>query len=484
MKVLVANRGEIAVRILATLREMGIPSVAVHTEADRDAPHLERADEVAALGPVSGYLDAAALVAAARAHGADAIHPGYGFLSQSPAFAEACAKAGVLFIGPSAAAMRVLGDKRGARGAAEACGLPVVPGASTCDTVDEARRAAAAVGYPILIKAAGGGGGKGMRRVDAEGEIAAAFAAAGREALAAFADGRLLVEKCIAPARHVEVQILGDGKEAVALGERECSLQRRYQKVVEEAPSIGIGDATRQALLADAARLARHARYASAGTVEFLVGPDGSHYFLEVNTRLQVEHPVTEMLTGLDLVAAQVIVAQGGALPAPPAPRGHAIEARLYAEDPHRGYLPSSGPIVALEWPHHPGLRIDAGIRAGSEVRPDFDPLLAKLIAFGSDREQARRRLVEGLRDTTLLGVVTNQAFLIQVLESDDFRAGSTFTTTLETTRWPEPVVPPEALAAARRALAATAGTDGGEAGPSDRHSPWSGGDGAGRLRP
>jgi acetyl-CoA/propionyl-CoA carboxylase biotin carboxyl carrier protein len=483
VKVLVANRGEIAVRILTTLREMGIPSVAVHTAADRDAPHVERADESAALGG-DGYLDAGALVAAARAHGADAIHPGYGFLSQSPAFAEACAKAGVVFIGPSAAAMRILGDKRGARGAAEACGVPVIPGASTCDTVDDARRAAAAVGYPILIKAAGGGGGKGMRRVDAEGELAAAFAAAGREALAAFADGRLLVEKCIAPARHVEVQILGDGKDAVALGERECSLQRRYQKVVEEAPSIGIGDATRQALLADAARLARHARYASAGTVEFLVGPDGAHYFLEVNTRLQVEHPVTEMLTGLDLVAAQVIVAQGGALPAPPAPRGHAIEARLYAEDPHRGYLPSSGPIVALEWPQHPGLRIDAGIRAGSEVRPDFDPLLAKQIAFGTDREQARRRLVEGLRDTTLLGVVTNQAFLIQVLESGDFRAGSTFTTTLETTRWPEPVVPPEALAAARRALAAPAGNDGGQTGPSDRHSPWNGGDGAGRLRP
>ena len=483
MKVLVANRGEIAVRILTTLREMGIPSVAVHTAADRDAPHVERADEAAALGG-EGYLDAGALVAAARAHGATAVHPGYGFLSQSPAFAAACAQAGVIFIGPSPESMRILGDKRGARGAAEACGVPVIPGASACDTLDDARRAAAQVGYPILIKAAGGGGGKGMRRVDAEGELAAAFAAAGREAAAAFADARLLVEKCIAPARHVEVQILGDGKDAVALGERECSLQRRYQKVIEEAPAPGIGEATRQALLADAVRLARHARYASAGTVEFLVGPDGARYFLEVNTRLQVEHPVTEMLTGLDIVAAQVIVAQGGALPAPAAPRGHAIEARLYAEDPHRGYLPSSGPIVALEWPQHPGLRIDAGIRAGSEVRPDFDPILAKLIALGSDREQARRRLIEGLRDTTLLGVVTNQAFLIQVLESADFRAGKTFTTTLEATRWPEPVVPPEALAAARRALATPAGTGGGESGPSDRHSPWNGGEDAGRLRP
>jgi acetyl/propionyl-CoA carboxylase alpha subunit len=473
VKVLVANRGEIALRIVTTLRVMGIPSVAVHTAADRDAPHVERADEAAALQGAAGYLDGEALIAAARARGATAIHPGYGFLSQSPGFAEACGKAGLVFIGPSPEAMRLLGDKRSARGAAEACGVPVIPGASACDTLEEARRAAAQVGYPILIKAAGGGGGKGMRRVDAEGELAAAFAAAGREAASAFADARLLVEKCIAPARHVEVQILGDGRDAVALGERECSLQRRYQKVVEEAPSIGIGEQTRQELLADAARLARHAGYQSAGTVEFLVGPDGSHFFLEVNTRLQVEHPVTEMLTGLDLVAAQVLLAQGGTLPKAPVPRGHAIEARLYAEDPHHGYLPSSGTVVALDWPHHPGLRIDAGIRQGSEVRPDFDPLLAKLIAFGSDREQARRRLVEGLRDMTLLGVVTNQAFLIQVLESDAFRAGKTFTTTLETTRWPEPVVPPEAVAEARRALAIPAGAGEGEAGPADRYSPW-----------
>ncbi|HYV85436.1 MAG TPA: biotin carboxylase N-terminal domain-containing protein [Patescibacteria group bacterium] len=473
MKVLIANRGEIALRIVTTLREMGIPSVAVHTQAESGAPHVERADESVALPGADGYLDAAALVAAARARKATAIHPGYGFLSQSPAFAEACAKAGLVFIGPSPEAMRLLGDKRSARGAAEACGVPVIPGASACDSLDDARRAAAQVGYPILIKAAGGGGGKGMRRVDAEGDLAAAFAAAGREAAAAFADARLLVEKCIAPARHVEVQILGDGKDAVALGERECSLQRRYQKVVEEAPSPGIGETTRQALLSDAARLARHAGYKSAGTVEFLVGPDGTHFFLEVNTRLQVEHPVTEWLTGLDIVAAQVLLAQGGALPAPPAPRGHAIETRLYAEDPHHGYLPSSGPIVALEWPQHPGLRIDAGIRAGSEVRPDFDPLLAKMIAWGADREQARRRLIEGLRDLTLLGVVTNQAFLIQVLESDDFRAARTFTTTLETTRWPEPPVPPEAAAAARRALASPAGTGEGDAGPADRYSPW-----------
>src|SRR6185503_3385477 len=342
MKVLVANRGEIACRILKTLREMGIPSVAVHTSVDAEALHLDFADEIAPLGDAAAYLDGAALVAAARSHGATAVHPGYGFLSQSAAFAEECARAGIDFIGPSPEAMRMLGDKRASRRAAEECGIPVIPGASAADTVEEAARAAEKVGFPVLLKAAGGGGGKGMRKVERRAGLDEAFAAARREAEAAFADGRLLVERFIAPARHVEVQVLGDGRDAVSLGERDCSLQRRYQKIIEESPSPGLPGPARRALLEDAARLARHSGYRSAGTVEFLVGPDGAHYFLEVNTRLQVEHPVTEWLLGLDLVAAQVTLAQGGALPSPREPRGHAIEARLNAEDPHRGFLPSS----------------------------------------------------------------------------------------------------------------------------------------------
>ena len=400
------------------------------------------------------------------------------------------------FIGPTPEAMRLLGDKRGARSTAEQHGIPIIPGASACDTLEEARRAAIAVGYPLLIKAAGGGGGKGMRRVGGASELEDAFAAARREAGAAFADERLLVEKYIAPARHVEVQILGDGHEAVALGERECSLQRRFQKVIEEGPSPGISGATRAAVLADAVRLARAAGYRSAGTVEFLVGPDGAHFFLEVNTRLQVEHPVTEMLTGLDIVAAQVAIARDGALPPgllarPAEPRGHAIEVRLNAEDPYRGFLPSSGPILMLDWPSRPGLRIDSGIRTGSVVHPDYDPLLAKLIAWGADREQARRRLIEALRGTTLLGVATNQVFLIQVLDSAMFRGAATFTTTLEEASWPEPEIPAAAQAAARQALAAagtaTTGAGAGEAGLQaglERLSPWLVPDPTGRLRP
>ena len=506
MKVLVANRGEIACRILKTLREMGIPSVAVHTSVDAEALHLDFADEIAPLGDAAAYLDGAALVAAARSHGATAVHPGYGFLSQSAAFAEECARAGIDFIGPSPEAMRMLGDKRASRRAAEECGIPVIPGASAADTVEEAARAAEKVGFPVLLKAAGGGGGKGMRKVERRAGLDEAFAAARREAEAAFADGRLLVERFIAPARHVEVQVLGDGRDAVSLGERDCSLQRRYQKIIEESPSPGLPGPARRALLEGAARLARHSGYRSAGTVEFLVGPDGAHYFLEVNTRLQVEHPVTEWLLGLDLVAAQVTLAQGGALPSPREPRGHAIEARLNAEDPHRGFLPSSGRVLLAEWPERPGVRVDAGIRTGSDVRPEYDPLLAKVIAWGEDREQARRRLVEALRDTMVLGVATNLSFLIQVIESAPFRSGAVHTTLIESTRWAEPPIPPEAIAAAESALRSpqgasaggnawavagaagggpgAEGADGRASGDGDRYSPWRSNDGEERLRP
>jgi acetyl-CoA/propionyl-CoA carboxylase biotin carboxyl carrier protein len=339
------------------------------------------------------------------------------------------------------------------------------------DTPAAAEQAAARVGYPVLLKAAGGGGGRGMRRVERADEMREAFESARREAAAAFGDDRLLLEKHLSPARHVEVQILADGREAVAVGERECSLQRRYQKVIEEAPCAALSERARQEMFDAAVKLARAVGYRSAGTVEFLVGSDGRAWFLEVNTRLQVEHPVTELVSGIDLVRAQIELAQGGRLPSPAAPRGHAIEARLNAEDPYRGFLPQTGKVLGLHFPHRPGLRVDAGIREGSRVGTRYDPLLAKLIAWGKDRETARRRLVEALRETVLLGVVTNLSFLLSVLESDFFVRGETFTTTLEATAWPEPPAPPEAEAAARRILAAPAGETGGSAG--DVHSPW-----------
>jgi geranyl-CoA carboxylase alpha subunit len=470
MKVLVANRGEIACRILRTLDEMGIPSVAVFTEPDRDAPHVHLAGEAVPLGAPDRYLSAEALIGAATKSGATALHPGYGFLSQSAAFARSCGAAGVTFIGPSPEAMEALGDKRASRAAAQRLGIPVVPGAMDADQLSTALDTADRLGYPVLLKAAGGGGGRGMRLARGRFELEEAHEAAKREGTASFADGRLVLEKYISPARHVEVQILGDGRDALAVGERECSLQRRYQKVVEEAPAARIGVETRRALGEAAARLARDSGYQSAGTVEFLVAADGSFYFLEVNTRLQVEHPVTEMITGVDLVRAQIEIAQGRPLPAPISPRGHAIEARLNAEDPYHGFLPQSGPVLVLEWPQRPGVRIDCGLRAGQSVTTHYDSLLAKIIAWGSDREQARRRLVDTLRELVLLGIRTNQSFLIQILESPWFVAGETFTTTLESQAWTEPPMPAEILAAARRWLSAPNGAPGRAA---SVPSPW-----------
>ncbi|MBI2839289.1 MAG: ATP-grasp domain-containing protein [Acidobacteria bacterium] len=472
-KVLVANRGEIACRVIRTLREMGIASLAVHSDVDRDAPHVWMADEAVGLGAPRSYLDATLIITAGQRAGASAVHPGYGFLAENAQFAAACEDAGLVFIGPSPAAMRALGDKRAARKAAEDIGVPVVPGARQCDSPDAAAAAADRVGYPVLIKAAGGGGGKGMRRVHSREEIKEAFAGARREAHAAFSDDRLLVEKYIHPARHVEVQILGDGVGAVALGERECSLQRRYQKVIEESPSPGIDARTRSRLCEAAVKLAAATGYANAGTVEFLVGPDGAFYFLEVNTRLQVEHPVTEAVTGLDLVRSQIEIASGGALPVPPDPRGHAIEARLNAEDPYSQFLPSTGKILMLDWPTRPQTRIDSGIVQGSEVHPFYDSLLAKIICWGQDREQARRRLVTALRETTILGVHTSQAFIIQLLESEELRSGATHTTTIESRSWEPAAVPAEVLQLAARSAhtPAVLRTAGGAL--CDQYSPW-----------
>jgi geranyl-CoA carboxylase alpha subunit len=470
MKVLVANRGEIACRILRTLDEMDLRSVAVFTDPDRDAPHVHLADEAVALGAPERYLSGEALIAAAKKSGATALHPGYGFLSQSASFARACSAAGVTFLGPSPESMEALGDKRASRATAERLGIPVVPGAMEADQLPGALETADRLGYPVLLKAAGGGGGRGMRLARSRAELQEAHEAARREATASFADGRLVLEKYISPARHVEVQILGDGRDAVAVGERECSLQRRYQKVIEEAPAARIGAETRRGLAEAAAKLARAAGYRSAGTVEFLVAADGSFHFLEVNTRLQVEHPVTEMITGIDLVRAQIEIAQGRPLPTAPAPRGHAIEARLNAEDPYHGFLPQAGPVLMLEWPQRPGVRIDCGLRAGQTVTTHYDSLLAKIIAWGNDREQARRRLADTLRDIVLLGIRTNQSFLIQILESRWFTEGETFTTTLESQSWSEPSMPKEILAAARRWVSSP-GTSNGTA-PSVP-SPW-----------
>ena len=462
MKVLIANRGEIACRIVHTLREMQVASVAVYTPADAGAPHVTLADEAVALPHDDAYLDAAALLAGGQQVQATAVHPGYGFLSQSPTFAAACAAAGLGFIGPSPAAITALGDKRAARDVAERHGVPVVPGATACDDIAAAEQAVRRLGLPVLIKAAGGGGGKGMRLVQAGDSLAQAFAAAQREATAAFADPRLLLEKYIHPARHIEVQIVGDGQRAVALAERECSLQRRYQKIIEEGPAACLRASTRAALHTAAIAIAEAVHYSNAGTVEFLLDAEERFYFLEVNTRLQVEHPVTESILGLDIVRLQVELAHGGSLPAVPTPRGHAIEARLNAEDAYAGFLPATGRVLQLEWPQLPGVRVDAGIVPEQRIGVHYDNLLAKIIAWAPSREQARRRLVQALQQLTLLGVQTNQRFLIDLLERDFFRDGQTFTTTVEQTPWQKPEPPPwlqQALPAARAALAAQPAT-------------------------
>ncbi|MGE5177112.1 MAG: acetyl/propionyl/methylcrotonyl-CoA carboxylase subunit alpha [Hyphomicrobiales bacterium] len=476
-KVLVANRGEIAIRVCRTLRAMEIPSVAVYSDADRGAPHVRTADEAVRIGPPApseSYLDMAAILAAAKATGAEAIHPGYGFLSQSAAFSRACAESGVVFVGPSPESMDRLGDKESSRRAAVRCGVPVVPGAEDVPDATRAAKEAEAIGFPVLLKAAGGGGGRGMRRVATAGELPDAFESARREALAAFGNGRIFVEKVIHPARHVEIQILGDGARAIAIGERECSLQRRYQKVIEESPSTAVTPKIRAAMERAAVALAEDAKYAGAATVEFLLGPDGSFYFLEVNTRLQVEHPVTEMRFGLDLVRAQIEIAAGGALPGIPAPRGHAIEARLNAEDAYHGFLPQTGTLLVLDWPEAEGLRVDAGIAAGQTIHAHYDSLLAKVIAHGETREAARARLAEALRGLALLGVVTNQGFLLDLLDDDAFARGETYTHSIEAREWPAPDGPPdEALLAAAVAYFLPRATRAGSRDDDDRYSPW-----------
>ena len=430
-KILVANRGEIALRIIRTCARLGVGTVAVYSDADRDAPHVLAADEAVGIGPpdpAASYLCVPRLLAAAGETGAEAIHPGYGFLSERPDFADACARAGLVFIGPPGTVMRRLGDKIEARRLARREGVPVVPGYEGDDQTD-ARLAAEAerLGLPLLIKAAAGGGGRGMRRVERLDDLSAALSAARREAEQAVGDGRVLLERFVSPARHVEVQVFGDTHgQVLAVGDRECSAQRRHQKLLEEAPAPCLPDAVRAALHAAAARLARAAAYVNAGTLEFLVCGD-EFYFLEANTRLQVEHTVTEMVTGLDLVEWQVRIAAGERLaPAAPVTRGHAFEARIYAEDPARGFLPAAGVIRQLRWPAGEGVRVDASVTApGQRVPPEYDPLLGKVVCWGRDRDEARARLDAALADTVILGLTSNVAYLRRVIATEAFARGA-----------------------------------------------------------
>jgi acetyl-CoA/propionyl-CoA carboxylase, biotin carboxylase, biotin carboxyl carrier protein len=440
---LIANRGEIAVRIARACRERGIRSVAVYSAADADALHVHEADEAIPIGPpppTQSYLSIERLIDAARLSGADALHPGYGFLSEQPDLAEACVRAGLTFVGPSAETIRHMGSKIAARELMEAAGVPCVPGARATGQDQAALTAAAhAIGFPVIVKASAGGGGKGMRRVDDPRDLAEAIDAARREAAAAFGDDTLLVERYVERARHVEIQIFGDSHgRVIHLGERECSVQRRHQKVVEESPSPLMTPALRERMGRAAVAAARAVGYRNAGTVEFLVdgtGDEAAFYFLEMNTRLQVEHPVTEAVTGLDLVHLQIDVAEGRPLPVDQSAvtfRGHAIECRIYAEDPAQGFIPQAGRLLRYQEPQGPGIRVDAGVREGDEVSPYYDPLLAKLVVQAPTREMARARALAALQAYVVLGIRTNIAYVHRILEHPDMIAGAVDTAWLE----------------------------------------------------
>ena len=433
-KLLIANRGEIALRIIRSAHLLGLATVAVYSDADADAAHVAAADQARLIGPPEAsqsYLNIAAIIEAAQATGADAIHPGYGFLSERPEFARAVAEAGMTFVGPPADVMAALGDKVAARRLAAGVGVAVVPG---LETVEEraAEQFAARVGFPLMVKAAAGGGGRGMRLVEAQAGLTEALAAAAREAKAAFGDGRVFLEKYLAHPRHVEVQVLADQHGGVvALGERDCSIQRRNQKIIEESPAPGLDDGLRTRMVEAALKVARVAGYRNAGTMEFLVD-GGEFYFLEANTRLQVEHPVTEMRFGCDLVAEQLRVAMGERVGEPAAPRGAAIECRIYAEDAEHSFRPATGDALYLNLPAGPGVRIDTHLMTGARVTAFYDGLLGKLICWGADREQARIRMAAALGEFSLLGVTNTAAFLRDVIASEAFREARLSTRFLE----------------------------------------------------
>jgi acetyl-CoA carboxylase, biotin carboxylase subunit len=450
-RVLIANRGEIAVRVIRTCARLGIATVLAVSDADAGSVPAALADEAIGIGP-AGYLDVAALVAAAVAAGADAIHPGYGFLSEDPRLARACEAAGIVFIGPGPEVLEAAGDKLAARGHAVAAGLPVVPGGQVSAgdvhalaggqvsagdvyalaggqvSAGDAGALAGRIRYPVLVKAVGGGGGRGLRVVGEPGQLAAAVAVASAEAEAAFGDPRVYLERYVTGARHVEVQLLGDGRNVIHLGDRDCSVQRRYQKVIEEAPAPLLGETLRGGLRAAAVALGQHLKYQGAGTVEFLVDPAAeAFWFLEVNARIQVEHPVTEMVTGVDLVAEQIAIAEGRGLRLDQAGvglRGHAIECRINAEDPAAGFRPSPGTVTGALFPAGPGIRVDTHVQAGSAVPARYDSLLAKLVVTGADRGQALARLRGALARCRIEGVATNLAMLAALAEDGEFAAG------------------------------------------------------------
>ena len=435
-KVLVANRGEIAARIIRSVRDAGYYSVAVYSDADSEAPHVVLADEAVCIGPAqvnASYLSIQNIIEAAKKTGADAIHPGYGFLSENDEFAQSCIDAGIIFIGPSPEAIRLMGNKRVAKQHMMDAGVPCIPGYQGKDQSDETLiKEARRVGFPLMIKAAAGGGGRGMRFLDADQNLVEALASARSEALSAFGSDELILERAIINGRHIEIQVAADQSgQVVFLGERDCSIQRRHQKVIEEAPSPFVDEKLRKLMGQVAANAAAACHYQGVGTVEFLVDNDKSFYFLEMNTRLQVEHPVTELVTGTDLVDWQLKIAAGEPLPLSQEEivlEGHAIEARLYAEDPAQGYMPQTGLIRHWEEAKGVGVRIDHGIKSGIVVSSYYDPMLAKVIAFGRNREEARRRLLRALAETKILGVQTNKAFLTQVLEDQRFILGEATT--------------------------------------------------------
>jgi len=476
-KVLIANRGEIALRIIRTLREMNIATVAVYSDADRAALHVRKADEAAHIGAAASresYLAIERILDAARRHGVDAIHPGYGFLSENARFAQAVTDAGFVFIGPPPRAIELMGSKTEARRVAKRGGAPIVPGTEEgVESSGEALRFAREAGFPVMLKAVAGGGGKGMRRVDRESEFASSFETASSEALRAFGDGRIYVEKLIEKARHVEIQVIGDQHGNMAhLGERECSVQRRHQKVIEESPSPLVARMPElRARMGEAAiRAARAAGYFNAGTVEFLANDAGNFYFLEMNTRLQVEHPVTELVTGLDLVRLQIEIAAGGRLPFTQekvALRGAAVECRIYAEDPANNFFPSPGRITHLSEPAGPGVRVDSGIYPGWTVPPDYDPMLSKLIVWAEDRGRAIDRMMRALGEYYVGGIRTNISLFQTILNEVSFRTGDIHTNYLdellrEGARFEAPACPEAARVAALVAekQVAAAGTE------------------------
>ena len=439
-RLLIANRGEIAIRVIRACRELGISPIAIHSDADADALHVRLADRSERVGPPAAqesYLSIDSVIDAARRSDAEAIHPGYGFLSEDSTFARAVDAAGLVFVGPPPSALEALGNKLAARRSAVEAGVPIVPG--TTVALEDDVEAVTDIGYPVMLKAAAGGGGRGMRRVDAPHDLRPAMQAARREAAAAFGDGTIYVERLVTPARHVEVQLLGDRHGGLAvLGERDCSVQRRHQKLVEETPSPAVDNTIREALFDSARRVAGTADFHNAATVEFLLAADGSHYFLEMNTRLQVEHGVTELVTGLDLVAWQIRIAAGERLPPEvlDAPRfGHSIEVRLYAEDPYHGFRPTAGRIGAWVMPSGPGVRVDEGIEADTDLRTEYDPLLAKLMVHADDRPAAVRRLRRALDETLVGGLQTDAGFLRWLVDEPRFISGD-YDTGLIAERW------------------------------------------------